>query len=357
MGLLRRPWRLAILVVALTALAAACGDDDATAESGATLAAVIERDVLRCGVNDVVPGFGFEEADGSFTGFDVDFCRAVAAAVLGDASKVEYVPLTAANRFDALADGDIDVLIRNTTWTAERDGALRGAFATPTFYDGQGMMVRADSGWTSIEEMDGASICVLEGTTTETQLADRFAASGLTYTPVVLGDASAIEDAFVLGDCEGWTADRSQLAARRSVFPMGGGGPEALTIFAETFSNEPLAPVTLDGDSEWAQVVDWVVLGMVAADQLNVTSANVAAMASDPPSAAIADLLGVPFDGAPAPEYGLGIDDTFLQVVLAQVGNYDEVYERNLTPLGIQRTGTLNALWSNGGLLYAPPMR
>ena len=348
--------RLAVFAVAAVGLIAlACTDDDDG--GGNTLSEVIDRGELKCGVNESVPGFGFLQPNGDFSGFDVDFCRAVAAAVLGDEDDVEFIPLSAAARFESLTSGEIDVLIRNTTWTFSRDSDLNAAFAVTTFYDGQGMMVRANSGFDSLEDMAGATVCVLQGTTTELNLDDRFTSAGIPYTPLTFEDNETLEAAFVQERCDGWTSDKSQLASRRSAFPADAGGPDSLMILAETFSKEPLGPVTRDDDSEWFDVVNWVVISMIAADELGVTSENVAAMAADPPSPAVARLLGVPFGGGEASDFSIGIDADFMQQVLRRVGNYDEVYRRNIEPLGLPREGTLNDSWLNGGLIYAPPIR
>jgi general L-amino acid transport system substrate-binding protein len=296
------------------------------------------------------------EADGTSSGFDTDFCRALAAAVLGDSDAVEFVILTAAARFEALAAGEIDVLIRNTTWTQSRDGDLDGTFATTTFYDGQGMMVRAGE-FTSIDEMGGTTICSLQGTTTELNLADRFAASGLEYTGLTYEENGPLEAAFTATECDGWTSDKSQLAARRFAYPEADGGPDSLLILDEVFSKEPLGPVTRDGDTQWSDIVNWVVIGMITADEKGITSANVADFAADPGEAETARLLGVGFEGGEVFDPGLGISTDFMQSVLSQVGNYDEVYTRNVEPLGIPRAGTVNASWLDGGLIYAPPTR
>jgi general L-amino acid transport system substrate-binding protein len=344
-----------ISALALIAIACGGGDDDDAGKS--TLAVVQDRGALVCGVNDGLPGFGFVEPDGSFSGFDVDFCRAVAAAVLGDASAVDFVPLTAAARFEALSAGEIDVLIRNTTWTQSRDADLNGSFATTTFYDGQGMMVRAADGFDSIDDMGGTIICALQGTTTELNLEDRFAAAGLSYTPLIFEENETLQAAFIEERCDGWTSDKSQLAARRSVFPAGAGGPESLMILPETFSKEPLGPVTRDDDTAWFDVINWVVIGMITADEKGITSQNVASFAANPTEVEMARLLGVSFEGGDIFDPDLGIDIDFMQDVLSQVGNYDEVYQENIPPLGIPREGTLNASWLDGGLIFAPPTR
>ena len=372
---MRTKWLLigvALLMTVLAIGAIACSDDDDEngngetpngtevmdeEPSGNTLDEVRDRGRLVCGVNDGVPGFGFLEADGSSSGFDTDFCRAVAAAVLGDSELVDFVILTATARFDALAAGQIDVLIRNTTWTQSRDGRLDGTFATVTFYDGQGMMVRVADGITSIDEMGGATICSLQGTTTELNLADRFAASDLEYTGLTYEENGPLEAAFTAEECDGWTSDKSQLAARRFAYPEADGGPDSLMILDEVFSKEPLAPVTRDGDTQWSDIINWVVIGMITADEKGLTSANVADFAADPGEAEIGRLLGVSFEGGEIDDLGLGLDVDFMQDVLGQVGNYDEVYTRNIEPIGIPRAGTVNASWLEGGLMYAPPTR
>ena len=354
----RRYMWLAIIGVAMIALVAiACDDDDdddGNGGGGNTLSDVLDRDSLKCGVKETQPGFGFLEPDGTHSGNDAEFCRAVAAAVLGDSSKVEFILASAADRFELLASGEIDVLIRTTTWTLSRDADLNGNFVTTTFYDGQGMIVRSDSGITSLEGLDGGNICVTTGTTTESNLDDRFNALGLSYTPVAIADDAAALAAFRAGNCDGWTADKSNLAGQKSAFPE---GSEAVTVLAVTMSKEPLGPVTRDGDSEWHDIVQWIVFGMINAEELGVTSGNVSAMASSPPDATVARLLGVGLDGGAAPTDVLGIDADFMQDVLAQVGNYGEVYARTLEPIGLTRAGSLNALWTEGGLIYGPPGR
>jgi general L-amino acid transport system substrate-binding protein len=375
-------WRLAALLVVFSVVAAACSDDDDDESSserqpgsegqedggddggGGTLAEVQDRGTLNCGVNEAVPGFGLVDADGNYAGFDIEFCKVVAAAVLGDPEAVEYTPLTADQRFTALAAGEIDVLIRNTTQTASRDGGDGATFLTTTFYDGQGMMVKSAAGFGSIDNMGGTNICVLRGTTTELNLATRFAASGLSYTPLTFDDPNQIQAAFAAGQCDGWTSDKSQLAGVRSAFPADQGGPASLEIFDETFSKEPLGPAVRDGDDEWASVVNWAVLATIQAEEYGITSQNVEERKSDP-SNDVLRFLGEPIpnpddpDAEPAPfDPGLGLDPTFAATIIAEVGNYGEIYDRTVgtsTPLGLERG--LNAQWQDGGLLYAPPYR
>jgi general L-amino acid transport system substrate-binding protein len=371
-----RVWRIVGLLAALSLVAAACSDDGGEADgdrgqegsessdggSGGLLAEVRDRGTLRCGVNDTVPGFGLVDDEGAYAGFDVEFCRVVAAAVLGDAEAVEFTPLTAETRFTALQAGEVDVLIRNTTFTAIRDGAEGARFLETTFFDGQGMMVRADSGFSSIEDMNGTTICVLQGTTTELNLATRFGASDLDYEPLPYPDADAIQEAFTAGQCDGWTSDLSQLAGVRSAFPESEGGPEALTIFDEAFSKEPLGPVVRDGDDDWADAVNWAVISTIQAEEFGITQDNVEQqLESD--NADILRFLGEPVEaeeGAePAPfDPGLDLDADFAVNVISQVGNYGEIFARTVgpdSPLGLERGQ--NAQWEDGGLLYAPPYR
>lgn len=328
---------------------------DAGPSVGGLLAEVQSRGSLLCGVNEAVPGFGFLNPDGTRSGFDIDYCRAVAAAVLGDPEAVEYVPLTAQQRFTALASGEIDVLIRNTTFTASRDGGEGATFLQTTFYDGQGMMVRTDSGIADMEGLANTAICVLSGTTTELNLATRFV--DIPYTPLTFEDNEVLQEAFVAGQCDGWTSDKSQLAGVRSAFPE---GPEALTILDETFSKEPLGPAVRDGDSQWAQVIDWVVNVTIIAEELGIESGNVDSFA-DTDNAEIRRLLGLEIetdDGVTVFDSGLGLEPGWAGNVIRAVGNYGEIFDRNVgpdTPLGLSRG--VNALWTEGGLLYAPPFR
>lgn len=322
------------------------------------LAEVQARGTLICGVNNAVPGFGFVDEAGDHVGFDIDFCRAIAAGVLGDSEAVEFVDLTTETRFTALQSDEVDVLVRNTTYTSSRDGGLATTFVTTTFYDGQGMMVPADSGFTTIDDMTDTTICVLSGTTTELNLTTRMA--GITYTPLTFDENPQIQAAFIEGQCDGWTSDKSQLAGVRSAWPEDQGGPEALVILEETFSKEPLGPAVLDGDSQWAQVVDWIVLATIQAEEFGIDSTNVGTF-TDTEDAGIRNFLGleVETESGTAPfDPGLGLPTDFAAQVIGAVGNYAEIYDRNVgpdTPLGLERG--VNALWTDGGLLYAPPYR
>jgi general L-amino acid transport system substrate-binding protein len=346
-----------------TSTAAGGGETTTTAAAegpatGGLLAEVQSRGTLLCGVNNAVPGFGFVDAAGEHTGFDIDFCRAIAAGVLGDPAAVEFVDLTAEQRFTALQSGEIDVLVRNTTFTSSRDGGLAATFLTTTFYDGQGMMVAADSGFTSIDDMTDTNICVLSGTTTELNLTTRMA--GINYTPLTFDENAQLQAAFIEGQCDGWTSDKSQLAGVRSAWPEDQGGPEALVILEETFSKEPLGPAVLDGDTQWAQVVDWIILATILAEEFGIDSTNVDTFA-DTEDAGIRNFLGleVETESGTAPfDPGLGLATDFAAQVIRAVGNYAEIYERNVgpeTPLGLERG--VNALWTDGGLLYDPPYR
>ena len=315
---------------------------------GSILAAVQDRGTLICGVNDTLPGFGIIDDAGEYAGFDIDYCRAVAAGVLGDADAVEYVPLTAEARFTALQSGEIDVLIRNTTWTATRDGTEGANFLFTTFYDGQGMMVPAETGFLELEDLADASICVLSGTTTELNLTSVFNARGIPFTPVVFEDNTQLRPAYEQGQCEAWTSDASQLAAFKSSIE-GEGGAEQF-IMAEVISKEPLGPVVPDGDTEWAQAVEWSVMATVQAWEFDLTSENIGSYAGDDPNV-------LRFVGADDFDAGLGLASDFAVQVVEQVGNYEEIYDRHIVPIGLTLAGSPNALWTEGGLMYVPPYR
>ena len=316
------------------------------------LDAVRARGQLVCGINTSVPGFGFVDANGQNVGFDPDICRAIAAAIFGDAAKVEFRPLTAAERFTALQTNEIDVLSRNTTWTLGRDVELGTDFGPTTFFDGQGMMVREDSGFASLADMGGATICVLAGTTTEANLADAFNTRGVEYEALVLDTGDATVAAYDEGRCDGLTSDRSQLAGLRTRTT----NPDDHIILTDVMSKEPLGPGWAHGDQQWGDLVRWAVWSLIIAEEKGITQANVAGIAaSDPKDPEVRRLLGI--EG----EFGglLGLEPDFVVDVITAVGNYGEIYERHLGPAGtnIPREGTLNALWSDGGMIYAPPWR
>lgn len=359
----RRFVRTVPVVMALALLAAACTDTaDTGAKQGGSSQGLLEKVKARgsvvCGVNNTVPGFGFVDQAGAFSGFDIEFCRVVAAAVLGDGTKVTFKPLTADQRFTALQSGEIDVLIRNTTWTSKRDGAEGAAFATTTFYDGQGMMVRANSNYRQLEDMANTTICVLKGTTTETNLESQFRSRNIAYTPLSFQDNDTLQPAFIAGRCQGWTSDKSQLAGVRSNFPAAQGGPAALRILDVTLSKEPLGPVVRDGDAKWFDAVNWATIATIQAEEFAITKANVDEIKSSSTNPEVQRFLGVTPAGADTFDAGLGLPGDFAYQVVKQVGNYAEIYEAHVgprTPLGLPRG--VNSLWTNGGLLYAPPYR
>lgn len=372
--------KLLTLLLVLALVAVACERDEeeaggeaaggteaaAQAEGGTLLDEIKERGTLRCGVNNTVPGFGFDPGGGNIDGFDIDFCRAFAAAIFNTSDNIddliELIPIDADNRFIALQNGDYDVLVRNTTWTTSRDGAEGVAFMHPNFYDGQAMMVRKGE-FDSINEMNDTSICVTTGTTTELNLADYFAERNLEFEPIAFEDNTQLQRAFIQGRCDGWTSDRSQLAGIRSQWPADEGGPESLVIMDEVMSKEPLAPGTLDTELELRDALDAVVNGVILAEELGVSSENVDQFVEDPGSGPIAALLGAPVldpeTGESAPiEHGLGLDGDFMVSVLRAVGNYGEIFNRHVGPntdLGLQRG--INALWTEGGIQYAIPFR
>jgi general L-amino acid transport system substrate-binding protein len=338
--------------------ATAGGGTETTAAApgaGGLLAEVQARGTLRCGTRDALPGFAVLDDAGDHVGFDSDFCRAIAAAVLGDAEAVEHIDLETADRFTALQSGQIDVLVRNTTYTAGRDGSEGATFLTPNYYDGQGMMVAADSGFAALADMDGVVVCVAKGTTTEGNAAAEASRLGVDWEVRPFDDPDLIQEAFLAGQCDGWSSDLSQLSGLRSVYPD---GPEALTILPEIFSKEPLAPAVRDGDSQWASVVNWAILATIQAEEFGITSANVdEQLTSEDPN--IRRFLGAEYvdeDGNTTTfDPGLGLPLDFAYQVVSQVGNYGEIFDRHLAPLGLERG--VNALWVDGGLLYAPPYR
>jgi general L-amino acid transport system substrate-binding protein len=306
--------------------------------------------VLQCGGNQSVPGFGYLNPDtNEFEGFDIDFCRAVAAAVLGDANAVEVRPTTATERFPVLQTGEVDVLIRNTTWTISRDTSLGFDFAPTTFYDGQGMMVRSDSGIESLEDLAGGTICVQAGTTTERNLADVFRALNVEHEPVVFPDADTTREAYDSGQCDGFTTDKSGLVSQQILLS----NPEEHVILDVTMSKEPLGPLVRHGDDNWFDVVKWTVNCTFEAEELGLTSENVeGALGGEDP--VIQNLLGEVGDLGQA----MGLENDFCYQVISQVGNYGEIYNRNLgpdTPFNLPRG--LNALYTEGGLIYSMPFR
>ncbi len=321
------------------------------AQSESTFSIVQDRGVLKCGAGaGAAPGFGFIEEDGSWSGFNVDICRAIAAAVLGDSEAVEAVVTTGTTRFPMLQAGEADVLSNSTTWTLSRDTALGFNFAPTTFYDGQGMTVRADSGIESLEDLEGGSVCVGAGTTTEKNLADVFRRLDISYEAVVFEDTGdVVRSAFAEGRCDGWTGDKSALVANSVLFD----DPSEYQILDATMSKEPLGPLVRQGDDNWFDIVKWTVNCQIQAEELGITSENVGEMrASDNP--VVLNTLGIEGDHGQA----LGLNNDFCAQVVEQVGNYGEMYNRNLGPdtqFNVPRG--LNSLWTEGGLLYSPPFR
>ena len=317
--------------------------------SAGTLDDVKAKGFIQAGVNGDLFGFGKPDEKGVWKGLDVDTARAIAAAVFGDADKVKYTPLTAKTRFTALQSGEIDVLTRNCTQTLSRDTALGLDFVQVNYYDGQGFLVSKKLGVKSAKELDGASVCVLPGTTTELNVADYFRSNGMKMKPVVIENTAELAKAFFAGRCDCLTSDASQLAGTRAVAP----NPKDYTILPQIISKEPLAPAVRHGDNQWKDIVNYSVLAMINAEELGITSKNVDEMlkSTDPK---IMRFLGVTEGNGKA----LGLDEKFAYNIVKQVGNYGEVFERNVgvsTPLGIERG--LNALWTDGGLMYSPPFK
>ncbi len=315
-----------------------------------TLSDVQGRGTLNCGVTTGLAGFAAPDDQGKWTGLDVDMCNAIAAAVLGDATKVKYVPTNAKERFTALQSGEIDVLARNTTWTFSRDTDLGFDFAGVNYYDGQGFMVRKNLNVKSALELSGASVCVQTGTTTELNLGDYFRANNMELKPVVFEKNEEARQAYDEGRCDAYTTDASGLAAERSVLAQ----PDEHIILPEIISKEPLGPLFRHGDNRWGDIVRWTLNAMVIAEEFGVTQANVDEQKASSQNPEVRRLLGV--EGEMGKMTGLSNDWGYN--IIKQVGNYGESFERNVglkTPLGLARG--LNELWSKGGLLYAPPIR
>jgi general L-amino acid transport system substrate-binding protein len=318
---------------------------------GQTLAAVKSRGNVVCGVHNELLGFGYIDENGRNVGFDIDFCRAVAAAVLGDPEAIEAVTITAADRGPMLQTGEVDLVPRNMTWTSKRD-AEWGNFTWITFYDGQGFLVRADSGIETLEDMDGATVCVTTGTTTEKNLATSFGDAGLTYEPVTFEETSAVYGAYEEGRCDVATSDKSQLASVRAGFE----DPQAHVILDITISKEPLTPAVPSGDDQWLDIVKTVIWGLINAEEFGITSTNVEQMKSSE-NADIRALLGA--EGEADWGFGtLGLDSDSLARAIAAVGNYGEIFDRHFGEAGVLPLDRgLNNLWTEGGLIYAPPIK
>lgn len=322
----------------------------AGAMAGPTLDAVKARGEIRCGVNTGLAGFALPDAQGNWTGIDVEYCRAVAAALFGDSSAVEFIPLTAQQRFTALQSGEVDILSRNTTWTLTRDASLGLHFAGVTFYDGQGFMVPAELGVQSALELDGAEVCVQPGTTTELNLADYFRANNMEFTGVVIESFDQSLETFFSGRCQVYTTDKSGLAA---IIANDAPDPDAYLILPETISKEPLGPSVRRGDDEWFAIAKWVLYALIEAEEAGITSENVDEQLESP-NPTVQRLLGT------ADQTGelLGLPADWGYQIIKQVGNYGEIYDRTVgpnTPLRLERG--LNDLWTRGGLMYAMPVR
>ncbi len=332
-----------------TALGLAVVGAVAGGAAAATLDDVKGRGTLRCGVNTGLPGFASQNDQGQWQGLDVDFCKGVAAIVLGDAAKVQYVPLSAVQRFPALQNGEVDLLARNTTWTLSRDTALGLEFAGTNYYDGQGFMVKKELNVTSALQLSGATVCVQSGTTTELNLADYFRANNMEFNPVVIESQNDVNAAYDSGRCDVITTDQSGLYASRLEMSK----PDDNIVLPEIISKEPLAPAVRQGDAQWFDVVKWTHFALLNSEELGITQANVQEMTKSP-NPEIQRMLGV------GSTFGqdMGVTNDWVVKLVAAVGNYGEVFERNVgaaTPLGIARGQ--NALWTKGGLQYAPPIR
>ncbi|WP_162654665.1 amino acid ABC transporter substrate-binding protein [Lentilitoribacter sp. Alg239-R112] len=319
------------------------------AHADGTLDQVKQRGSLICGVSGGLPGFSAPDDAGLMQGIDADVCRAVAAAVLGDASKVEFRPLNAKERWAALTSSEIDVLSRNSTHTLTRDASLGVDFTYYNYIDGQGFMVKNDLGLSSALELDGAKICVQAGTTTELNMADYFRSNGITFDPVGYETSVQTREGYEGGACDALTSDKSQLAAIRSELA----DPAGSTILPETISKEPLGPVVRQGDDQWNKIVLWSMHALINGEELGLTSANVDEMKASSDNPGIKRFLGTE-DTMGA---HLGLEADWAYNIIKQVGNYGEVYDRTVAPLGIAREGSVNDLWTRGGLLYSPPIR
>jgi general L-amino acid transport system substrate-binding protein len=322
----------------------------AGAASAATLDDVKARGTLKCGTNTGLAGFAAPDASGRWEGFDVAVCRALAAAVLGDQEKVEFTPTTGETRFTALSSGEIDVLARNSTWTFSRDVDLKFTFVGVNYYDGQGFMVSKDLGVTSANELDGATVCIQTGTTTELNLADFFKSTGMSYQPVPIQTNAEADQQFNAGACDAYTTDASGLAASRATYE----DPENWIILPEIISKEPLGPLVRQGDDQWADIVRWTLNALIAAEEYGVTAENAEEIAGTSENPEIRRLLGTEGDlGAM-----FGLDKDWAKRAIMANGNYGEIFAEFIgegTPSNIARG--LNAQWTEGGLIYSPPFR
>jgi len=336
-------------LVAMVAVLFAFTTETMAAKKSKTLKNTMKKGFVRCGVSQGLPGFSNADAAGNWTGVDVDVCRAVAAAVLGDANKVKFTPLSAKERFTALTSGEIDILSRNTTWTLSRDADLGVTFVGVNFYDGQGFMVRKDSGITSTSQFkNGISACTNIGTTTELNMRDFFNSKGISYEPVAFEKADEVVAAYDSGRCDTYTTDKSGLAAQRTKMT----NPDDHLVLPETISKEPLGPVVRQGDAVWEDIVRWSLNVMIEAEEYGISSSN-ADMMKTSENPAVKRLVGT--EG----ELGsyLGLDQDWSLRIIKQVGNYGESYKRNIADTGILPDRGPNNIWTKGGLLYTPPAR
>ncbi|GFE69281.1 amino acid ABC transporter substrate-binding protein [Chroococcus sp. FPU101] len=352
---------ISLVVLGISLLLSSCGDENApltdqnstkpnqtaTNIQNNRLATIKQRGRLICGINGQLPGFSFVNENGEYSGMDVDICRAIAAALFDDPTKVEYRTLSTQERFTAVQSGEVDILSRNTTYTLSRDTSVGLEFAPITFYDGQGIIVSRASGIKTIEALKGKTICVQAGTTSELNLTDQMRKRGIDYTPVVFDDADAMYAAYQQGRCQGATSDRSQLSSRRTAFPK----PDDHIVLDAVISKEPLAVAVANGDTAWSDVVKWTIYTLIEAEEQGITSKNIGTFTNsqDP---TVKRFLGT--EGELGTDMGLSND--FATRIITHVGNYSEIYERNITKnLGLERG--FNQLWTKGGLLYSPPFR
>ena len=337
-------------------LGAAVSAIAATAASAGTLDDVKQKGFLQCGVTTGLMGFAMPDSANNWTGLDVDFCRAVAAAIFNDPTKVKFTPLSAKERFTALQSGEIDVLSRNTTWTMSRDTSLGLKFAGVMYYDGQGFMVKKSLGVDSALKLDGATVCTQTGTTTELNLADYFKANNMKYQVVAIENQDEVRTAYEEGRCDIFTTDQSGLYAERLVLKA----PDEHMVLPEIISKEPLGPLVRQGDDAWFNVIKWTYFALLNAEELGVTQANVTEMAASSTNPEIKRLLGAKSEDGSASGFGtgIGLPEEWVVNIVKATGNYAEIFERNVglnTPLKIARGK--NALWKDGGLQYAPPIR
>ncbi|BAU07939.1 amino acid ABC transporter substrate-binding protein [Fischerella sp. NIES-3754] len=348
--LMRKWYKWSLLLLATLPLIlsiSACSSRSAVSNS--RLDTIKNRGKLICGVSGQLPGFSYVKANGEYAGLDVDICRAIAAAIFDDPKKVEYRNLNAKERFTAVQTGEVDILSRNTSWTISRDTSVGLEFAPVVFYDGQGIMVRKNSNIKKLEDLQDKSICTQTGTTNEQNLSDQMRQKGITYKPLVFEDVNTTYATYEQGRCEAITSDRSQLVSRRSTFSK----PDEHVVLDVVLSKEPLTPAVANGDSKWFDVVKWTVYGLINAEELGVNSQNVSQLTNSS-NPEIKRLLGTEGDLGK----GAGLSNDFVARIIKHVGNYGEIYERNLgknSELKLDRG--LNKLWNQGGILYAPPFR